>query len=155
MHSRCTIGIYTYCICLTNWPREPFGMPDDYMMTESNSWECRSLLETYSKHVRFLGVLRENFETSTEVFDLEKPSPLPIQIHWMAFSSLLAQYFLSKYSSRDFWPDRKTSIAGFVRQIERKGKACRIIILLRALRLSSRGCRASVLVPSPPARSAR
>ncbi|CAN9176797.1 unnamed protein product [Alternaria sp. RS040] len=121
MHSRCTIGIYTYCICLTNHPHGLYGLPGDFTMTGSIPWECRTLLEAYSKHVRFLGILRENFETSTEVSALEKPSPLPIRIQWMVFSNLLAQYFLSKYSW-ELWDDRSCRIDGFVRQIEREGK---------------------------------
>ncbi|CAN9277473.1 unnamed protein product [Alternaria alternata] len=90
-------------------------------MTESNSWGCRSLLETYSKHVRLLRILREDLKVSAEVSDLEKPSPLPIQIQWMVFSNLLAQYFLSKWYTIS-WPDRRTKTDGFVRRIEREGK---------------------------------
>jgi hypothetical protein len=121
MHSRYSIGNYTYCICLTHRPRAPYCLPDDYMMTESNSWGCRSLLETYSKHVRLLRILREDLKVSAEVSDLEKPSPLPIQIQWMVFSNLLAQYFLSKWYTIS-WPDRRTKTDGFVRRIEREGK---------------------------------
>ncbi|CAN9260550.1 unnamed protein product [Alternaria alternata] len=121
MHSQCSIGIYTYRICSTHRTREPYSLPEDYMMTESNSWGCRSLLETYSKHVRLLRTLRENLKVSAEVSDLEEPSPLPIRIQWMVFSNLLAQCFLGKYSNGNR-TDRKTRIDGFVRQIDREGK---------------------------------
>ncbi|RII22833.1 hypothetical protein CUC08_Gglean013272 [Alternaria sp. MG1] len=122
MHTRYSIGIYTYCICLTHRPREPYNLPKNWMMTESNSWGCRSLLDTYSKHVRLLRILRENSKVSAEVSALEKPSALPIQIQWMVFSNLLAQHCLDKYSSKYCWPDRETETDGFVRQIEREGK---------------------------------
>ena len=121
MHSWYTTGNRTYHICLRHTPKKPNSLPGQYTMTESNSWGCRSLLETYSKHVRFLGALRENFKVSTEVSNLETSTQLPIQVEWMVFSNLLAQYCLSRYSKR-YRPDHKINTDGFVRQIEREGK---------------------------------
>jgi hypothetical protein len=121
VHSRYTIGTYTYCICLKHQPQHPYCMPNEYEMTEPNSWGCRGLLETYSKHVRSLGELRESLRVSTRGSDLETPSPLPIQIQWMLFSNLLAQHFLSRFSEETL-PNRRTETDGFVRQIEQGGK---------------------------------
>jgi hypothetical protein len=121
MHSQYSIGIYTYCVCLTHRPREPYSLPEGYMMTESNSWVCRSLLETYSKHVRLLRTLRDTLKVPAEVSDLEEPSPLPIRIQWIVFSNLLAQCFLGKYSNGTR-AARKARTDGFVRQIDREGK---------------------------------
>ena len=118
MHSRHTVGTYTFCFCLRNSPSEPFLGPKDYVRTKANSWECRALLEAYSKHVKFLSILRENFNKCTEVSDLEMPTRLPIQVEWMVFSNLLAQQFLSKFS-HGYYPDRTARIDGFARQIER------------------------------------
>ncbi|CAN9237040.1 unnamed protein product [Alternaria alternata] len=122
VHSRYIAGNYTYCISLTH-PHDGFhAIPDDYMMTESNSWECRSLLEAYSKQVQSLGKMRESFKVSTEVSDPEMLTRLPIQVEWMVFSNLLAQYYLSTYSPGDFSPSHRRKAGGFVRQIEREGK---------------------------------
>jgi hypothetical protein len=90
-------------------------------MTESNSWECRSLLEAYSKQVQSLGRMRESFKASTEVSDPETTTRLPIQVEWMVFSNLLAHHFLSKCTGY-WWPNRDTEIDGFVRKVERKEK---------------------------------
>ncbi|RYN26176.1 hypothetical protein AA0115_g7152 [Alternaria tenuissima] len=121
VHSRYTIGNYTYYISLTHPQRRSDALPDDYLMTEPNSWECRSLLEAYSKQVQSLDRMRESFKASTEVSDPEIPTRLPIQVEWMAFSNLLAHHFLSKCTGY-WWPNRDTEIDGFVRKIERKEK---------------------------------
>lgn len=121
MHWRCTTGILTYCICLTHRPRAPETLLNDYLMTESHSWGCRSLLETYSKHVQYLGKMRESFKASTKVSDLVIQTQLPIQVEWMVFSNLLAQYFLSKFCTAGS-SNRKTRTGRFVRKVEREGK---------------------------------
>jgi hypothetical protein len=121
VHSRYTTGNRSYHICLRHTPWRPKSSPGGYVMTESNSRECRTLLETYSKHVRSLSILRKNFKLSTEVPDRRTPTQLPIQVEWMVFSNLLAQYFLSKRPIT-YSPDGKIRTAAFVRQIEREGK---------------------------------
>jgi hypothetical protein len=125
LHLRYTMGIYEYRICLTRGPYEPESLPYRYMMTESNSRECRTLLEAHSKHVKSLSKLRENYKVSTGVSDLETPTRLPIQVEWLVFSNLLAQYFYSKFEPFYRWqerPNRTTKTNGFVRQIKREGK---------------------------------
>ncbi|RYO70804.1 hypothetical protein AA0113_g2858 [Alternaria arborescens] len=125
MRSQYTMGTYTYGVCLTHWPSKPHGLPDDYIMTESKSRECRNFLEVYSKHVKSLGILRENSNVSTEVSDRQTSTQLPIQVEWMVFSNLLAQHFYTKFEPYYQWgerPNRTTKAGGFVRQIEREGK---------------------------------
>lgn len=125
MRSQYTMGTYTYGVCLTHWPSKPHGLPDDYIMTESKSRECRNFLEVYSKHVKSLGILRENSNVSTEVSDRQTSTQLPIQVEWMVFSNLLAQHFYTKFEPYYQWgerPNRTTKADGFVRQIEREGK---------------------------------
>jgi hypothetical protein len=121
VHSRYTIGNYTYYISLTHPQRRSEALPGNYLMTESNSWECRNLLEAYSKQVQSLGRMRESFKASTEVSDPETTTRLPIQVEWMVFSNLLAHHFLSKCTGY-WWPNRDTEIDGFVRKVERKEK---------------------------------
>lgn len=124
MHSRYTTGTLTFCVSLTHRPCEPYSLPDDYVMTESNSWGCRTLLETYSKHVQSLGRMRESFHvSSTKASDLQKETQLPIQVEWTVFSNLLAQCFLDKYSTWGHpWCNRKTRTDDFLRRVEPEGK---------------------------------
>ncbi|KAH8626907.1 hypothetical protein IG631_18925 [Alternaria alternata] len=125
MHLRYTTGFYTYRLCLTRDPYEPESLPYRYMMTESNSRECRTLLEAYSKHVKSLSILRESSKVSTEASDWRTPPRLPIQVEWLVFSNLLAQHFYSKFEPSYRWgerPNRTTKTDGFVRETEREGK---------------------------------
>lgn len=119
------LGTRSYHIEMTHLAHEPCSLhiPEGFVPTEKRSIQCRKLLRKYNSDVQIIENMQRQAahmtdEEATDEKGIEVVSRttayFPAQVRWAIFSNLLARLLHETFENNAAWPNRYTSLEGFI-----------------------------------------